>query len=154
MKGKFFMTISAISFGSNALTDKGNDYNKTNTGKYVGTGLGATYASYNIYKNIKFKNLPMGEKIKQVEQMLDKVKTKAEKFGQFFDKSFKFDKKDMPNISKAEIQKLIEKNEKYFNLKLGRIFVVTSLMGLGLGAITDAIINNSRQKHADKLAEK
>lgn len=118
--------INAITFS--AKTDDGNEYKKCSAGKLTGLASGIGWASYSIYNAGK--------------------KMKTPQFKEEFEKSLK---KSNLNAKQIELAKKQFKTMK--NIGFGIAILIYSGIGLGLGAIADAIINSHRRNKADDLAE-
>ncbi|MBS4759778.1 MAG: hypothetical protein KHX03_03660 [Clostridium sp.] len=121
------MSIQAVSFG--AKTQKGNEYKKTHAGTITGLAVGTGYAglcSYGIAKNPEVKN--------KIARIL--VKTRQDL---------------MSNGLTKEVANKYTK----FTRKAGISLTVASaiLVGLGIGAAVNKVINKNRAKQADQKAE-
>ncbi len=129
------MTVQAISFGSKAVTKKGNIYDKSKIGGYTGMAAGALYAGYNAAKIVKvMKNTPkMVYTLKDVYKQLPDKLTKVISFKDYVKSSIK--------------------NAKKLSVVAG-VFsaAVLILSGFGLGKAVDAIINKKRAVNADNAA--
>ncbi len=130
-------SISAVNFtGKKRYTNNGNEYEKTNAGKYVGMGVGAAagagYPAYILHNMFKPEN--KGELMK----LLD---TYCKNFNESCKNQFGQDVK----LTTKTLTKCI----KALPVVSGAVVL---LAGLGLGAIVDGIINHNRAKKADKEA--
>lgn len=137
-------SVNAINFtGKTAQTKNGNEYEKTNAGKYTGMGVGAAagagYGVYIINKVNKSYSLK-----KYIINAFNSGFTQFGKLGNIKN-----------TISQLEISlkefratryKCLSRILKAIPAILG---AVTLLAGLGVGAITDGIINHTRAKKAD-----
>lgn len=116
-----------------ARTKKGNEYDKTNVGKYVGGTIGAGYITGFILKN--------KEAVKKIQD--DVLVNEYSKIL----KNPKFDKKIVIN----KLKPFIEKNAKLIKAS-GLALVITAFTATGvtIGAIVDKVINHNKAKNADK----
>ena len=122
------MSIQAVSFGKQAITKKGNQYEKTNLGGKIGALAGAGYATYDIIKSKKSLN---AFKLRNMyEQAVANTPQKYAQFTPTFREFATLTKKLVPVM----------------------FVVVPSLIvlaGFGLGKIADAITNKVRRNKAD-----
>lgn len=129
------MTIQAVSFGQTAVTKNGNEYQRTNTATKIGTGVGAAYgvlnasaAGYMAAKN----DLPKG-------------------FKNMFLNSYKALRELLPA---KEAKNLVKRNAKMsvaIGIPMG--IIVYTLVGLGIGAAVNKVINHKRAAKADAAAK-
>lgn len=115
--------ISVIPFS--AKTDEGNYYKKSNAGKLTGIAGGIGFASYSIYKAKQIMNTP--EFKKEIEKPFKEL-----------------------SLPQKDIKKYMKLGN---NIGFGITIAIFATIGLGLGAIADAIINSYRRNKADELAE-
>ncbi len=137
------MTIGLVgndfTFKGKRTTQKGNEYNHTNTMRYTCTAGGAAIGGVKAYTIIK----AVKDEGEMLERMVDAVLDVIKKY----DTSF-------AGESSSNIQKA-----KNFVAKVAKISVWGllplgfALMGLAVGAIGDFTLNKSRSRQADKLAE-
>lgn len=136
--------LNAVSFGR-----RNNDNNPTG-GKWIGTGLGAAWGGYVIYKNNKiideidkFMTTDKSKKIAECKdfETLKKIideSNLSEKIKKRYAKLFDFSKKHSKDELKS-VQDYIKglQNPKAAKSLLPLIIVFTTLVGLGVGAIVD-----------------
>lgn len=121
-------------FQSKGVTKNNNIYEKTNIGKYIGVGAGAVLGGYNVYKINNALKLPDESKFMMsfVNAVISKIKE--------YDAS--------AELPKSE--KIIKLGKK---TAYGIILAITAAIGLGIGAIGDAIANGIKAKRLDKAKQ-
>lgn len=118
------MSIQAVSFG--ATTKNGNQYKKTNVGKYVGAAMGVGAATISVSEVNKMPKINILRKF---------VSARTEMINNGFTK--------------------IAANKVIRNLyRVGIVggFIAVGLIYTGLGAVADAFVNKYRANKADKMA--
>ena len=125
-------SINQVNFQGQALTKRGNAYSDSNIGKYAGAGLGAATGLYLANKGMK--TVP-GFK----------------KFGTMVWESIKDIPKKSGKLTKKEFWTGIPTNFKNF-FKNGDYKTVgkIALIGLGLGALVDGVINLTKSYMTDR----
>lgn len=120
------MSIQAISFG--ATTKNGNQYKKTNVGKYIGAALGMSAATIAVSEVNKMPKINVLRKfVSGRTEMINNGLTK------------------------------IAANKAIRNLyRVGIVggFITVGLIYTGLGAVADAFVNRYRANKADETAKK
>lgn len=128
------MAIQSIGYQPNftgkAQTYKGNEYEKTNNGKLIGTGAGVGLSA--IMSTIHYKNMNKESNIEKLKNLFEKKKD------------------NMPWKSFDEYLKSIKKISK---VTIAVMTVLTIGLGLGIGAMIDNSKNNSRAYKADMAAK-
>ena len=121
-------------FQSKGVTKNNNIYEKTNIGKYIGVGAGAVLGGYNVYKINNALKLPDESKFMMsfVNAVISKIKE--------YDAS--------AELPKSEKMIKLGKKTAY-----GIILAITAAIGLGIGAIGDAIANGIKAKRLDKAKQ-
>lgn len=119
------MSIQAVSFG--ATTKNGNQYKKTNVGKIVGAALGVTSAATACMLAPKTPSISILRKMVDARQQLL-----------------------ASGCTKEAAKKVLSRT-----FKAGFVGgMVGAVLGyIGIGAITDAIVNKIRANKADKIAK-
>ena len=132
--------VRAAHLSTQQKTSKGNDYNKSNYGKFAGTALGVGMGGHFWYKFNKVKKDP-----EFFEIVNDTTRNLFEGLSDKFD-----DFKITPEQLEKEVPKLIKK---YVNA--GGLLVVSAILalGLGIGAIGDSIANHFIRKNADNKVQ-
>lgn len=133
--------VNSVSFKGKAVTDKGNEYNTCNVGKYAGTGIGAAAT---VYGGVQVKK---GFTI--LDQLGDLVKSAIGELAVEIN----------PEETKEGVVEALEsinfpKSVKKYGLIASAI--IGSLMilgGLGLGTLVDGGINLFRAHKADKKSD-
>lgn len=119
-----------------SYTKNGNEYNKTHAGRYVGMGVGALVgAGYPLY---------ILREVQKDKPFFKKVLVRCR---QEFKNGLAQSGVDVSNLKMSA--KSVSKVLKGIPVVTGAI---TLLVGLGVGAIVDGIINHVRAKKADKAA--
>lgn len=118
-------SVSNVSFG--ATTKNGNDYKKTHAATIAGTAVGGATGFSLAYTGAKTLKTVAGKKeyILGMKNML----------------------KNMPTLFKG-------KNAKIIKGSIAAVTVASALVGLGIGAGTNKIINHNKAAKADKAAAK
>lgn len=128
------MAIQSIGYQPNftgkAKTFKGNEYEKTNNGKLIGTGAGVGLSA--IMSTIHYKNMNKESNIAKLKDVFENMKD------------------GLPMKSFDEYLQYIKKISK---VSAAVMTVLTIGLGLGIGAIIDNKKNNSRAYKADMLAK-
>lgn len=131
------MAISPIGytphFTGTAKTDKGNEYQTTNTGKIVGTSAGAVLGGANIWRTSKVYN-------KVFDKSMDAVKDSLQDA--------------MKEMGEGEASKLINTGKKF-----GKGFVIASaaigaLLLTGVGFFAGKVFDNKQNEKSAKAADK
>ena len=146
--------INSVSFSGKRLTKNGNEYDKTNAGKYIGMGVGTAAGAgfglkvyHDVTKAINEAGNDLENGIKDVlEDTFTSIKNRFSGLAQ--------------NTGTAVETNIDEVTEMSMRM-VGKVFKVVPvvlglgglLAGLGLGAITDGIINHTRAKKADNAAK-
>ena len=129
------MAIQAVSFGKQAVTKKGNSYEKTNLGGKIGAGVGAAYATYSGIKSVKILKSMKAPFLKKIYKgVMENMPQEAREF--------------MPKFK--EYAKQLIKGTKI--AAVPTIAISTGLIilaGFGIGKIADAITNKVRANKAD-----
>lgn len=129
------MSIQAVSFGKQAITKKGNQYEKTNLGGKIGATVGAGYATYVGAKTVQaLKKLNVDEFVIILKESLANMAEEA--------------KEILPNIEIYAAKTI--KKIKIASIPTIAIFAGLSILaGFGVGKIADAITNKVRRNKAD-----
>lgn len=143
------MAVEAVSgnrfFTSRAYTDNGNEYRRSNYGKFIGSGVGIAGGALVGYKGTNF--------VKEVIQIVKEAnvyETLTKSFDEFL-KSRKLE--PLTEAQYTEIpQTLLKACSKWSKIIVGALAVGTALVGLGIGACGDSIANVVKRKNADKAA--
>ena len=132
--------VSATQIMTPQKTAKGNDYKKSNIGKYVGTTAGIATGGHFLYTLHKAqKGTALWEAVN--ETAITTINKLSEILG---------DVQFSPEELSDEIPKYIKKI-----FKIGGPAIAAGIvaLGLGVGAIADTITNHFIRKSADKKAE-
>lgn len=128
------MAIQSIGYQPNftgkAQTYKGNEYEKTNNGKLIGTGAGVGLSA--IMGTINYKSLNKESNIAKLKDVFENLKD------------------GLPMKSFDEYLQYIKKISK---VTTAVMTVLTIGLGLGIGAMIDNSKNNSRAYKADMAAK-
>ncbi len=127
--------VNTVSFsGKKSYTKNGNEYEKTRAGRYIGMGVGASVgAGYPLYF------------IHQAQKDKPFLKRMLVTFRTAYKRELAKAGLDVSNLKLSA--KTFSKGMKVFPVITGSLAL---LLGLGLGAIVDGIINHTRAKKADK----
>ena len=129
--------IHTIGLTSTQKTKNGNNYNKSNYGKFAGTAVGLGYGTHMLYKYSKMKKDPQFfETVINVSK--DTINNLVENFG-----DIKITQEELDN----EIPKFMKK---FVNRGMFALAATIVAVGLGIGAIGDSIANHFIKKNADK----
>jgi predicted hydrocarbon binding protein len=121
-------------------TSKGNDYNKSNCGKYAGTAVGLGLGSHFLYSFNKMKKAT-----DFFEAVNDVARNTIEGLSNKFD-----DLKITPEELETDVPKFMKK---FVNRGAFVAAAVMVALGLGAGAIVDSITNHFLKKSADKKVQ-
>lgn len=129
------MAIQAVSFGKTAVTKNGNEYQRTSKATKIGAGVGAAWGLLNtsttVYKAARNK---MPQQFKNI--YLNTYKALREN-----------------NFTREIAKNTIKKSAKTaiaIGIPMGIAF--TTIVGLGIGAAVNKIINHKRAAKADAVA--
>lgn len=129
------MAIQAVSFGKTAVTKNGNEYQRTSKATKIGAGVGATWgllnASTTVYLAARNK---MPQQFKNI--YLNTYKALREN---------NFTREIAKNTVKRGAKAAIA-----IGIPMG--IAVVTLIGLGIGAAVNKIINHKRAAKADAVA--
>ena len=129
------MAIQSIGFQPNftgkAKTYKGNEYEKTNNGKLIGTGAGVVLSG--VMGTLSLKNMNKDANITNLKNIYENMKD------------------GLPYKSFDEYLASMKKLNK---IGAAVMTVITIALGLGIGAIIDNNKNNNRAYKADTDAKK
>lgn len=130
------MAIQAVSFGQKAVTKSGNEYERTSKATKIGAGIGLGYGLLNSgvagYK-MATKNPP--KKVKN--QLLNTYKNLRQ--------SLYFSPEEAKNVVQRTAKAGVA-------IGLPVNIAVSTLIGLGIGAAVNKIINHKRAAKADAVA--
>ena len=143
-------SVNSISFSGKRVTKNGNEYDKTNAGKYTGMGVGAAAGAgfgikvyHDVTKTIKEAGNEFENGVKDVlGDTLTSIKNRFSNLAQDTGTAVENNIDEITEMS----MKMTQKAFKVVPVILG---LGGLLAGLGLGAITDGIINHTRAKKAD-----
>lgn len=143
--------INSVNFTAKRVTKNGNEYDKTNVGKYAGMGVG-TAAGAGFGLHVKHViNKGMKEEGKTFEELLkgvlgDTFTSLKSRLGDAAKEAETAAENGVDEVAETTL-KWAKRGFKAFPVILGAGGL---LAGLGLGAIADGIINHNRAKKADK----
>lgn len=128
------MAIQPVSFGQTAVTKNGNEYQRTSKATKIGAGVGATWGLLNAsamgYMAAK-NDLPKG-------------------FKNTFLNSYRALREFYPA---AEAKNLVKRSAKMsFAMGIPMGIIGSTLIGLGIGAAVNKVINHRRAAKADAVA--
>ena len=131
----------APNFGALRVTENGNQYEKSNYGKLGGTAAGLAWGGYQVYDMNKFYKQEAGAIKEIIEYCIQGIEKVVPEFGD--------------DLAKAAEQKTVLMNRIIKCFKYGSlagVLAVSTLMGLGVGAIADFAVNKYKAHKADKEA--
>lgn len=128
------MAIQPVSFGQTAVTKNGNEYQRTSKATKIGAGVGATWGVLNASA--------MGYMAAKNEL--------PQKYKNIFLNSYKALRKILP----IEEAKYVAKRNAKISLAIGLPMGIigSTLIGLGIGAVVNKVINHRRAAKADAVA--
>ena len=129
------MAIQAVSFGKTAVTKNGNEYQRTSKATKIGAGVGATWGILNssamVYMAAKNK---MPQQFKNI--YLNTYKALREN-----------------NLTREIAKNTVKKSAKTaIAIAIPMAVAFTTIVGLGIGAAVNKIINHKRAAKADAVA--
>ena len=129
------MAIQAVSFGQKAVTKNGNEYQRTSKATKIGAGVGATWGILNssamVYMAAKNK---MPQQFKNI--YLNTYKALREN-----------------NFTREIAKNTVKKSAKAaIAIGVPTGIAVATLIGLGIGAAVNKIINHKKAAKADAVA--
>jgi len=116
--------------GKKAVTYKGNEYEKTNNGKLIGAGAGATLSAVMVGRGIKT--------------------LKSKTYQNALKDSFEMIKEAKPEMT---LEQFVKRAKKVSKIGMGVMTAITVLLGLGIGALVDKNKNENRAFKADMAAK-
>ena len=131
--------INSVNFTGHAVTKNGNDYNKTNVGKYIGTAAGVAWVSCPLYVITKNDRSYRRFVVETWDKLVSFAAEKSDAF------------KELRDLPRKEYRAARFEGVSHGG-KVGVILATIGLplVGLGLGAVADGIVNHFRAKKADK----
>lgn len=131
------MSILSISVADRTKTKNGNEYNSTNVGKITGAAIGTSATAVVGYKMHNAKKVLLSDEILGLTK---------EGYNTVFE--------ELPEDMKSIVKGAIEEAPKYLKkaMKITTIAIGSAVLlsALGLGTLSDAIINKIRAIKADK----
>lgn len=132
------MSIKPIGISPNftgkAKTEKGNEYQTCNTGKFVGGGLGAALGGYNIFRTTKTIDQAMDQVKEFSEQIKDEIKAASKEEIFDLDRAFNKSKKISKNVAIV-------------------IASISALITTGIGVLAGKLYDNKQNEKREIAAD-